>query len=53
MELNNTWVECPHCGKMLLIKNGAVLLTADSKSKKEEWDENLVKLKLESPDWDD
>lgn len=68
MQLEDIWVRCPHCGKTFEITRDFYKkvdsIIEDLKEEKEkqiketkwprtDWDESLVKLKFNSPDWDD
>lgn len=55
-KLKDIWFKCPCCGEIVKVTdqfNKTIKELKLEQNSKEEWDENLVKLKLESPDWDD
>ena len=52
-ELKDIEFKCPHCGEVITLKIMKKLLEEKPEPPRKEWDEDLIKLRLNSPDSDD
>lgn len=55
-KLKDIWFKCPCCGETVKVTdqfNKIIEELKQEQNPKTNWDDCLIKLKLESPDWDD